>query len=99
MPLHDGICTACGQIEFFIHITERVPKRCPNCDAKGFKKLFMTVPPRVMGDIADWSNENGGKGRYCPQAGKKVADPDAYFTSRQKFEDWGLARGYTVNRS
>ncbi len=99
MPMHDGDCPACGRLEFFIHITEAIPKRCPQCNAKGFVKLFMTVPPRVRGDIADWNTENGGKGRYCAQAASKVGDPNAYFTSRNKLEDWGKARGYTCNRS
>lgn len=99
MPTHDGLCTECGQFEFFIHITEPIPKRCPQCNAKGFQRLFLTVPPRVQSDIGDWSLENSGKGRYCPQAAKKMGDQNAYFTSRDSLISWGKAQGYEVDKS
>jgi putative FmdB family regulatory protein len=99
MPIFDFHCSACGTFEAFLHPTEPIPRRCMHCGAKGLKKLFMTSPPRVLPDVADWSNENSGRGRFCPQAARRPGDPKAHFTSRQALEDWGKAKGYTVNRS
>jgi len=52
--------------------------------------------PGVHGDYTDWCRENGGRGRYCPQAARHPGDERAYFPDRKTLIDWGKNKGYGV---
>lgn len=69
---------------------------CPVCKCASHRDV--TFPAKVEGDIADWSNENGGKGRYCPQAARFPKDPKGYMKSRQKLIDYAKGKGLTASR-
>jgi putative FmdB family regulatory protein len=69
---------------------------CPICGTES--ERMVTFPAHVEGDIADWSNENNGKGRYCPQAARFPKDPKGYMKSRQKLIDHAKSKGLTASR-
>lgn len=97
MPTYDYECARCGTFEFFMHITEPPLKKCPLCKRCKVTKLISPLG-YVKGDIADWSTENRGKGRYCPQLAKKPGDPNAYATSKWDLIDQGYRRGWSIDR-
>ncbi len=96
-PLLEFECPKCGVIDVFLFASEDRPTKCTQCGRKGFHRVFVTAP-RVYGDRADWSNENSGKGRFCPQMARFPKDPAAYATSCNKLIDWGKRRGLTASK-
>jgi putative FmdB family regulatory protein len=100
MPSFEFVCSSC-QCEFddYRTIADRdAAGECPDCGSSKIRRVMRT-PPRVEGDIADWSNDPGGKGRYCPQAARFPKDPKAYFKDRNSLSEWGKRKGYSVSKS
>jgi hypothetical protein len=54
--------------------------------------------PATFPDFGDWSQENGGRGRYCPQKATKARDPKAFSKSRNDLIDWAHRQGKTVEK-
>jgi putative FmdB family regulatory protein len=96
MPMHDYHCEKCGDFEAFTFLQEGKLTKCPTCRSK--VSVAWITSPRVQGDIADWGNENRGKGRYCPQLASKPKDPNAYATSRWDLIDKGKRRGWEIDK-
>jgi len=54
--------------------------------------------PATFPDFGDWSHENGGRGRYCPQKATKSQDPAAFSKSRNDLIDWAHRQGKSVEK-
>lgn len=54
--------------------------------------------PGTFPDFGDWSNENGGRGRYCPQKASKSRDPDGFCRSKNELIDWAHSKGKIVEK-
>ncbi len=54
--------------------------------------------PGCFGDSTEWRFENGGKGRYCPQLGKKH-QRQAYYSSKRELIEKAKHRGYVVDQA
>jgi hypothetical protein len=54
--------------------------------------------PGMHPDYHDWSNENGGRGRYCPQKAQRARDPNGYAKSRDDLIDWAVRQGKSVEK-
>jgi hypothetical protein len=52
--------------------------------------------PGLHADYGDWSQENGGRGRYCPQKAQFPKDPNGYAKSKNDLIDWAQRRGMGV---
>ncbi len=97
MAMLEFECGKCGVVDVLVFPSDQRPEKCTQCGRAGFKRVFVT-PPRVYGDRADWSNENSGRGRYCPQLARFPKDPRGYSTSCQKLIDEGKRRGLTASK-
>lgn len=104
MPTYEYQCKICDKpFEDFRAIYARNNRgECPHCNAVGKHPRVMLTPPRIEGDIADWSNERDAKtglnGRYCPQAAKFSGDKRAVFKSRSDFVEWGKRNSMSVTK-
>lgn len=71
-----------------------------------FEKMIPNKPidyskgecPRTFPDFGDWSGENGGRGRYCPQKAQKSRDPNGYCRSKNDLISWAESRGKIVEK-
>jgi len=54
--------------------------------------------PGLHTDYGDWSQENGGRGRYCPQKAQKARDPNGYCRSRNELIEWAHSKDKTVEK-
>lgn len=52
--------------------------------------------PGLHADYGDWHQENGGRGRYCPQMAEYADDPRAFARHRNDVIDYANQRGLTV---
>jgi len=95
MPLYDYECQRCGVFEAYHGMKDKL-ERCPTCDRRVTRLIAMSVnfirPPDMF-----WENENGGKGRYCGQLGRKD-DPAAYCRSRNELAEKAKRRGQTFEK-
>lgn len=74
----------------------RLEYTCPDCHSDRWALIRRTANlPHVRGDLLDWSNENGGKGRRISQMDHDIGKPYYAKNQRQIFED-GDRRGLTV---
>lgn len=98
MPSYPYECLKCRcTFDDFRQISQRDEAgECPDCGSAKIRRLVSA--PRVEGDISDWINDPGGKGRYCPQAARFPKDPNAYFRSRHDLCEWGKRKGLTPVR-
>jgi hypothetical protein len=78
--------------QFLAGAAKAKPSRMEKQRGRRFK------PPGLFSDKTDWTFENGGKGRWCPQMGKKK-DPKAYFHTRRKLIEHAKRDGYVVDHS
>lgn len=54
--------------------------------------------PGLHADYGDWSSENGGKGRYCPQKASRAYGADGYCRSRSELVEWAKSRNKCVDK-
>jgi hypothetical protein len=54
--------------------------------------------PGLHMDYGDWSSENGGKGRYCPQKASGPKAADGYCRSRGELIEWANSRNKLVEK-
>ena len=54
--------------------------------------------PGLHPDYGDWSQENGGRGRYCPQKAQRARDPNGFCRSRNELIDWAERRDKIVEK-
>ena len=70
---------------------------CPKCGGLDFHKEFASQvnirPPADSG----WQLENGGKGRWFPQLGRR-SDPKSYARSRNEAAEAARVRGQRLER-
>lgn len=99
MPRYDGICPTCGTIEIVKRMNEFWPKKCPKCGGKEFDRVFTTAVAFHPPADAGWEQENGGLGRYLPQAGRVkrpdgTLNPETHARSRAEAIEIFKKRGY-----
>jgi hypothetical protein len=54
--------------------------------------------PGMYMDFGDWSSENGGIGRYCPQKASAPRARDGYCRSRNELIDWAKRKNKCVEK-
>lgn len=73
MPLYEHACSACGTMELYRPMSEAAPTRCPHCGRAGLERIYSA---HFIGAVdANQESENGGFGKFYPQAGKQFLDP------------------------
>ena len=93
-PLYDYLCSNCGDMELHHSIHLPALKKCPECKAKGFRRVILQAPLMKMPD-AHWEDESGGRGRYIAQLAEKIGDPNAYCRSRNEIREKAKKAGFT----
>src|ERR1043165_9198030 len=96
MPCYDYHCTACGTIEVTHSMKEPNWTVCPQCNQPGLVKMVLLPSVQPPAD-SGWQLENGGKGRYFPQMGRK-SDPKSYFRSVNDVREAASRRGQRFER-
>lgn len=88
MPTYEFSCPDCGAAHDRVYAMADVPKRirCDRCGAWAIKAIL--TAPSIRPDLNDFSQENGGKGRWNPQL-------RTYTKSRQDTIDQGRRRGWS----
>jgi hypothetical protein len=77
------------------HVSEAEWNRlCPN---KPINFAAGEMPGMYM-DFGDWSNENGGLGRFCPQKASGPKARDGYCRSRNELIGWAKSKGKLVEK-
>lgn len=96
MPCYDYECQACGVMELTHGMKDPRPTVCPQCGKPGLEKLILMPAVRPPAD-SGWQLENGGKGRYFPQMGRK-SDPKSYFRDLNSAKEAVSKRGQKFER-
>lgn len=94
MPVYCYTCTTHGYMELVRGMRDADPD-CPYCGAR-LERRF--TPPQTMIRDDDFSNENGGRGRYHPSLADRMYDPKAYIQSRSDCEEKCKARDIAFER-
>lgn len=100
MPIYEFSCHACAhEWEEGRAMGDTAPPPCPVCQSNDTQKDIRTAPG-VQGDVYDWSNENGGKGRLISQLQHKPGKPPAfaYCKNRQEIFDKCAKKGWKVTK-
>lgn len=109
MPLYEYGCNTCGAVFDAMRMVEDRDR--PIACACGFNATRrMTVPQRPTGSATDFSDENGGRGRFIPQlaqvtkdaSGARVysqADPGAFAKSQSHALELARNRGLDARTS
>jgi putative FmdB family regulatory protein len=92
MPLYEYDCENCGPVEVEHRMGEH-----PSCRCGGTLTRDYRTPPCISTDAEDWSQENGGKGRYISQMASKQDDPNAFFQSRKDVHKECASKGWTAH--
>lgn len=73
-----------------VEFDELVPNKLINYEAGELPGMYM--------DFGDWSSENGGMGRYCPQKASAPKASDGYCRSRNELINWAKSKDKCIEK-
>jgi putative FmdB family regulatory protein len=102
MPIYEYECADCGYRadEFRMLDDRNTPGVCPQC-GHALERAFLTAPCAKGPWETDWSNENGGRGRYIGQLQTTLGskkDSNAYCRSQREAIDKASSRGLKASK-
>lgn len=95
-----------AQVKFLSDGTKQYSVNGKTVSEKEFNKLYPSKKinyeagelPGLHMDYGDWSQENGGKGRYCPQKASGPMSADGYCRSRGELIEWAKTKDKMVEK-
>ncbi len=105
MTIYLHLCQKCGKVEHERRMSDFPPKKCPKCGLAGLERIYTCFFHGAVD--ANQESENGGWGKFYPQAGKQFLDaktkkhrnPESHARSRSEMIEKLERRGAVVEKT